>query len=445
MSKEHQTWVKERYATRLKEGKETYKEIKNFLKDWSMKSEKSSNSGETSEKTSEKVTPIVTSGNWISEYKRYLSEEESLQNAQKVVNHFNGTDWSPEAICALCGNMRHESTMNPDMYEHGYSWEADRGYGLVQWTPRSKYWKWAEDNGLDPRSGDSQLARIDYEVNKNIQWIPKKSYGKMTFAQFRTNSGGWSVDYLTEAFTWCYERPATGPGQKSMPKRKAFAQKCFNQFFSGSGGSAKSTYTAKEGIAYGLRNGGLKATESSTATLSEMTVESEATEINHSVPIGKINGMRFSAPKYVRGIYVHERKQSNEFRAREGYMPLPAHEFIHLNGPQENYYAPEALKLFSILRDRLGYKQLIVVRGYEPDTENSSSHSLGIAMDIYVETPEEAIKIADTAWGMGIRAIAIGPKFVHVDAGPEATWGYDNLAVYHGPGTVKASGLQYGY
>lgn len=444
MSNDNKTWIKERYVTRLKEGKETYEEIKNFLKDWSLKGDKSSSSGEASD-SGASVTPVVTSGTWISEYKRYLSEEESLQNAQKVVNHFKGTDWSPEAICALCGNMRHESTMNPDMYEHGYSWEADRGYGLVQWTPRSKYWKWAEDNGLDPRSGDSQLARIDYEVNKNIQWIPKKSYGKMTFAQFRTNSGNWSVDYLTEAFTWCYERPATSAGQKSMSKRKAFAQKCFAQFFSNSGSSAKSSYDTKERTVYGIQDASLKATESATAILTKMEESEDDQNHTYSVPVGKFNGNRFLAPKYVRSIYVHERKQSDDFRVKNGYMPLPANEFIHLNGPQENYYAPESQDVFRALKDRLGYKQLIVVRGYEPDTKNFSSHSIGIAMDIYAETPEEAIRIADTAWGIGIRAIAIGPRFVHVDAGPEATWGYGNLAVYRGPGTVKERGLRHGY
>lgn len=174
---------------------------------------------------------------WISEYQRWLSETESLNNAQMVANHFAGKGWTRESISALCGNMRHESSINPDMYEYGYAWEDDRGYGLVQWTPRSKYWDWALSEGLDPAMGDSQLARIDYEVEMNIQWIPRSDYGGMTFAQFRENSGNWSVDYLTEAFTWSYERPNESAGWESMPARKAFAQRAFNELdFSGSGG-----------------------------------------------------------------------------------------------------------------------------------------------------------------------------------------------------------------
>src|SRR5690625_1669643 len=162
---------------------------------------------------------------WNDDYQVWLSESQSLDNAQLVVNHLYGnSDWSRDSICALVGNMRHESSVNPNMYEYGYSWEADRGFGLVQWTPRSKYWDWAVARGLEPRDGDSQLDRIDYEVDNNIQWIPRSDYGGMTFTQFRTNSGDWSIEYLTEAFCWGYERPNEQAGWESMPERKAFAE-----------------------------------------------------------------------------------------------------------------------------------------------------------------------------------------------------------------------------
>ena len=172
---------------------------------------------------------------WISEYQRWLSESESLQNAQLVANHLIKQGWTKESISALCGNMRHESSINPDMYEYGYNWSEDRGYGLVQWTPRSKYWNWAESKGLNPRDGNSQLDRIDYEVEQNIQWISTPNYPE-TYAQFRASTK--SMDYLVPAFTWNYERPNAESGQQSMPERIAFAKRCLNELdFSGSGGS----------------------------------------------------------------------------------------------------------------------------------------------------------------------------------------------------------------
>src|SRR5690625_4483802 len=169
---------------------------------------------------------------WVNEYQTWLTESQSLQNAQMVVNFLSGKDWSKEAIAALIGNMRHESSINPNMYEYGYSWGDDRGFGLVQWTPRSKFWTWGSARGYSEkqlRSGDSQLARIDYEVENNIQWIPKESnFNGLTFKEFRTNSRNLTVDELTEAFTWGYERPNQRAGEESMPLRKEFANKAFN-------------------------------------------------------------------------------------------------------------------------------------------------------------------------------------------------------------------------
>lgn len=171
---------------------------------------------------------------WISEYQRWLSESESLQNAQLVANHLIPQGWTKQSVSALCGNMRHESSINPDMYEFNYDWSQDRGYGLVQWTPRSKYWDWAVARDLPPRDADSQLQRIDYEVEQNIQWIATPNYPE-SYAEFRSSTK--SMDYLVPAFTWNYERPDAESGQNSMSDRIAFAKRCLNELdFSGSGG-----------------------------------------------------------------------------------------------------------------------------------------------------------------------------------------------------------------
>ena len=186
---------------------------------------------------------------WNEGYQVWLSESQSLENAQLIANHFKGSDWTKESISALVGNMRHESSVNPNMYEFGYDWADDRGFGLVQWTPRSKYWDWAVARNLPPREGDSQLARLDYEVDNNIQWIAVDRVEGFTFEEFRTNARGWSVDKLTEAFTWGYERPLESAGVASLPERKAFARKVFNtiDFAGGGAGGVKPALPVNEG------------------------------------------------------------------------------------------------------------------------------------------------------------------------------------------------------
>jgi len=194
--------------------------------------------------------PTTSTLEWITPYQTWLSEEQSLNNAQLVVNHFIGSDWSRESLSAMLGNMRHESSVNPNMYEYGYEWEEDRGFGLVQWTPRSKYWDWAVSNGLDPYSGNSQLARINYEVDNNIQYIPnghQRRYGNgdkydFTFAEYRSNSVGESLHNLVEAFMWNYEGPSYSAGTDSLGDRKAFATRCYNELdWSGTGGGVTPT------------------------------------------------------------------------------------------------------------------------------------------------------------------------------------------------------------
>lgn len=184
---------------------------------------------------------------WIDEYQLWLTEDQSLQNAQLIANHFSGTDWAKESVAALVGNMRHESSVNPNMYEFGYDWADDRGYGLVQWTPRSKYWDWAVANGLTPENGDSQLARIDYEADNNIQWIATPDAYNLSFDEFRTNAQGLNVNQLTAAFTWGYERPLQSAGEASMPERQAFAQKVMTEISFEGGTGTKPALPVKAG------------------------------------------------------------------------------------------------------------------------------------------------------------------------------------------------------
>jgi murein DD-endopeptidase MepM/ murein hydrolase activator NlpD len=173
---------------------------------------------------------------WIapSDGNTYLNNNQKLNNAQLVANHFIATGWTPNAISALCGNMSGESTLNPNLYEQGYNHSLSRGYGLVQWTPATKLMDWCNANSLSWSDGDAQLSRIDYEQLNKIQWISKSSYNYMTFNQFTQSTA--DVNYLTEVFIWSYERPSSYYGNLSLPKRKEFANTCFTTLdFSGSG------------------------------------------------------------------------------------------------------------------------------------------------------------------------------------------------------------------
>jgi hypothetical protein len=131
-----------------------------------------------------------------------LTLEEMTVNAQYILNYLLGEGWSKNAVCGMLGNMQTESWINPGVWQSFQSGNMSGGYGLVQWTPASKYVDWANSNGLNHAEMDSQLKRIIYEVENNIQWIDSN----MTFQQFSVST---DTSYnLGMKFIEAYERPS---------------------------------------------------------------------------------------------------------------------------------------------------------------------------------------------------------------------------------------------
>lgn len=135
---------------------------------------------------------------------RYLSQAEMETNAKYIWNYLGSRGWSLNAVAGMLGNMQTESTINPGIWE-GLNAGTGPGYGLVQWTPWTKYVDWCNDNDLSPDSMDSALQRIEYELATGQQYYPTDSYPE-TFAEFKASTK--SPSYLAMAFLANYERPA---------------------------------------------------------------------------------------------------------------------------------------------------------------------------------------------------------------------------------------------
>lgn len=132
---------------------------------------------------------------------RYLSLDEMKINASYIFNRLAFEGWTSQSIAGVLGNMQTESTINPGIWENLDSGNMSGGYGLVQWTPATKYIDWANANGYPVSHINSQLNRIVYEVENNIQWI----HPNMTFKEF-TQSHDTPYN-LAMLFLKHYERP----------------------------------------------------------------------------------------------------------------------------------------------------------------------------------------------------------------------------------------------
>ena len=136
-----------------------------------------------------------------------LSEEQMQVNAIYIRTSLRAQGWTDNSIAALLGNMQAESSINPGRWQNDSIGSEPLGYGLVQWTPSNKYTSWSNSQGYsDASEMDSNLARIVYEVQNNVQWIATGSFSNMSFLEFAKSNR--SPHVLAIAFLLCYERPA---------------------------------------------------------------------------------------------------------------------------------------------------------------------------------------------------------------------------------------------
>ncbi|MES9681816.1 C40 family peptidase [Gottfriedia acidiceleris] len=119
--------------------------------------------------------------------------------------------------------------------------------------------------------------------------------------------------------------------------------------------------------------------------------------------------------------------------------------FIHQNhydGIEGNLYSPDAKKLFENLLLKTKKPYFEVISGFRFSNPGQlSPHEAGCAIDIRVESIDEVREIADCAWQLGVRSIAIGGDFtsnkgfIHIDIAPKGKdFMYDGVPIYGGPG-----------
>lgn len=142
---------------------------------------------------------VWTNGN---PFNQGFTTEQQQNNAREIWGYFQNRNWTLEAVSGMLGNMEVESHINPGQWEEAYPIYGAGGFGLVQWTPWSKFSEWAgagwESNYI------KQLDRIQYELDNDLQWIPVAQDGYMTFQQF-TQSTRTPGD-LAMVFERGYER-----------------------------------------------------------------------------------------------------------------------------------------------------------------------------------------------------------------------------------------------
>lgn len=81
-----------------------------------------------------------------------LTQAQMQVNALYITQYFREQDsivWTFNAIAGMLSFMQGESTINPNLRQFSPNPDGSYGFGLVQWTPESKYINWAESVSTD--------------------------------------------------------------------------------------------------------------------------------------------------------------------------------------------------------------------------------------------------------------------------------------------------------
>lgn len=137
-----------------------------------------------------------------------------MENNARIFNEkMSAAGFSINAISGMLGNIQKESSVNPGIWQN--LTVGSGGYGLVQWTPYTKYSEWA-GSGWE-NNGDKECERIIYEFDNGLEYYSTSQY-PLSASEFRTSTQ--SPEYLATAFLYNYERPKN----KNQPIRRTYAR-----------------------------------------------------------------------------------------------------------------------------------------------------------------------------------------------------------------------------
>jgi len=139
--------------------------------------------------------------------------------AKRVWQIMKGWGCSEGAIAGVLGNMQAESGLIPDRWESDKVGNLKGGYGLVQWTPASKFRDWAAQRGLNPATVEAQMERIKWEADNKQQFYMT---GFTFWSWLKSNR---TPEQCADDFVRYYERPKV----INSTIRQQYARNWYNQ------------------------------------------------------------------------------------------------------------------------------------------------------------------------------------------------------------------------
>lgn len=174
-----------------------------------------------------------------------LTTAQMNANAEYIYSFLRDQGFTKQAACGVLGNMQAESVINPGIWE--VKDNTSYGYGLVQWTPATKFLNRAVSQGtiaaataaaVDALANNAPKTLMDAELECLIWgctsggefFSPASSMQhsgySMTFANYKAST--LSASILAVVFHDHFERSADGT--TGLNKRSTYATNWYNYF-----------------------------------------------------------------------------------------------------------------------------------------------------------------------------------------------------------------------
>ena len=156
-----------------------------------------------------------------------LTQEEKEHNANLAISFLRAHGFTIYAAAGAIGNAWAESQMNPGRWQGDTPYSG--GYGLMQWTPYTKYSDWA---GADwENNGPLECERLIYERENGLQFFPSTQFPQWTYRKYcqivpeEGLTDNETVNLCAEIWVYNYLRPSDPSG--SLANRKYHARYVF--------------------------------------------------------------------------------------------------------------------------------------------------------------------------------------------------------------------------
>lgn len=170
------------------------------------------------------------------------TSQEAKDNCDMIRSMLENDGWTVNAISGVCGNIGSEGVYNPWRYENDVVLTraqcdyADTGYGMLGYTPVSKYIQVANETipGYDPHcldvpgSPSDGEGQINFLIRNPNLYIVHPEY-PLTLQQYKESTA--SPSYLAEVWLANYEMPLDPSA--TINDRKAEANYWY-EYFTGS-------------------------------------------------------------------------------------------------------------------------------------------------------------------------------------------------------------------